>query len=320
MRQTADPNKSSNDYFNEADVHYKRLPPVLADSKQLRRELVEIIRLCQLAIEKDSRNGDAYVMLAAAYHMLALDGGLDSGIYAYCQPRAGAVIHRWKTAPMYTKNQSIGQKVYNDISTHTAQRYPNLVGWKMAMLHDQQFFGAVNSKGFAELEALLREQDPKMNNPLWRHMAGELAVSKKVPPQGGVLEAIGYYFITGETGLYTEWRAYDAYKQQGRGILVSTPLVADSDNLPDFKGQVPYRQYYVAYAVLANFLEEVQLSLTSNAGKTLVSDLDSYNPETHYLMAVYFLGEFTYFLLPFVRRNKHPTIPADLWSRAYIQS
>lgn len=57
--------KKRGDRFNEALKHYQNLRYTV-EPAAYRGELVKIIELCQLAIQKQRGNGDAYVLLANA--------------------------------------------------------------------------------------------------------------------------------------------------------------------------------------------------------------------------------------------------------------
>jgi len=154
-----DLDKSADDYFNEANALYQGLKSEKAHTKQSREDLARIVQLCQLAIEKDSHNGDAHVMLAAAYQMLALDGGPESALSVYCEGKAAAVIHHWNIARLYTRNQSIGQRVCDEILAHQAQKYPVLGPSKMADINNMMYFDAIDRRGFGKLEEILRERE-----------------------------------------------------------------------------------------------------------------------------------------------------------------
>lgn len=56
---------------------------------------------------------------------------------------------------MHTRNKNIGQKAYDDIFMHLTQRYPTLDPSMWASLNDSQYFGAVDPRGFAQLEEIL---------------------------------------------------------------------------------------------------------------------------------------------------------------------
>ena len=103
-------------HFNEAVGHFYRLRYLMGEPKAARRELLEVIRLCQLAIAETPRLGDAYVMLAHALSMAADEmGGVDNADGRYFLLRAAAVIQHWRHGSFHTKNEAVGLQMLDSI-------------------------------------------------------------------------------------------------------------------------------------------------------------------------------------------------------------
>lgn len=114
-----DAREGSAGILNEAVSHYTRLRYLLDRPARFRFELGEVIRLCQWTIAIDSRQGDAYVLLANAYslfdsHVASI--GLEPHYYLRW---AAAIIQHWADTPLsqypFTKNTQIGRTLYENI-------------------------------------------------------------------------------------------------------------------------------------------------------------------------------------------------------------
>jgi tetratricopeptide (TPR) repeat protein len=148
------------DPFNEAVDHYQKLRYVILmkEPAKYQAELIEIIRLCQLGIARQRRNGDAYVLLANAYYLAALHT-LSEG-YKYCLPRAAAVIYEWKSNHPPTTNRELGEQVYQGILERLQRPFPD---WWMNMslkgsmsdTHREYYHKAINPNIIPELKQLL---------------------------------------------------------------------------------------------------------------------------------------------------------------------
>ena len=102
--------------FNEAADHYQKLRYLMGRPDQYKRELLEIIRLCQLAIAKSPRNGDAYVLLANALVQAAGElRFVNDEAYDYFLMRAGAVIQHWASSRIHTRNRKLGLELFQSI-------------------------------------------------------------------------------------------------------------------------------------------------------------------------------------------------------------
>lgn len=94
---------SAGKLFNQANGHWRRRQRFLlaGDDEGARQACIELVRLCQLAIQGDERMGDAYVLLANALTVAASHSPRhsDEERYEFLQSRAAAVIHLWYTLP-----------------------------------------------------------------------------------------------------------------------------------------------------------------------------------------------------------------------------
>ncbi len=103
---------ASSDLFNQATEHYRRLRYLEMGSPEYSKSLFETIRLCQLAIQKYQKDGDAHVLLANAYDMAALDCIFSKG-FPFFLARAVAVMQTAKDERMYIKQRGIADKVFS---------------------------------------------------------------------------------------------------------------------------------------------------------------------------------------------------------------
>lgn len=107
-------------FFNQANECWREAKQYVLDGKQKSADesCVEVIRLCQLAIESDKLAGDAYILLANALMNLAnqVSEQAESSQRDYLLSRAMAVIHFWYTLPHrdypVSKNAEIGEQLW----------------------------------------------------------------------------------------------------------------------------------------------------------------------------------------------------------------
>lgn len=115
--------RSASKLFNEATKYWAKAGKSLQakDERKLIRDLIEVIRFCQLSIEADEQYGDSYVLLADA---LLLAGTFDSRSADrrrswFLVTRAAAVIHAWYSLPHrgypITKNVARGEQLFKTI-------------------------------------------------------------------------------------------------------------------------------------------------------------------------------------------------------------
>jgi hypothetical protein len=112
--------QSASKLFNEAsDCWRQRQSFILTkDDEKAKKACLEVIRLCQLSIQKYEMKGDAYVLLSNALSVAAdqTDRRIDQDRYEFLQSRAAAVLQQWYTLPHRdyptTKNTAIGEQLW----------------------------------------------------------------------------------------------------------------------------------------------------------------------------------------------------------------
>lgn len=114
--------RSAAKLFNEANKYWVKAGKSFQakDEPKLVKDLVEVIKLCQLSIEADKQYGDSYVLLADA---LLLAGTFDPRKGRerswFLVTRAAAVIHAWYSLPHrgypITKNVARGEQLFKTI-------------------------------------------------------------------------------------------------------------------------------------------------------------------------------------------------------------
>lgn len=118
--------KSADGLFNEATDHYRKLRYLFDDRRRFAQEVAEIVRLCQIAIDKNPRLGDAYVLLANALSLAALKWRFkNDDTYEFLISRAAGVIHFWATEPIkefpLTKNKEIALQLWPGIAERISE-------------------------------------------------------------------------------------------------------------------------------------------------------------------------------------------------------
>jgi len=149
--------------FNEAAKHYRNLRYIAADDDATERlELLEIIRLCQMEIQKNKGNGDAHVLLANAFSIASLSAGPlyhDSPAHAYLLTRACAVICHWALGAVWTRNKEIGARVLAQNREALAQwrgLAPSQAAAEMMRLHDMFYAEAVDPKSLPRIQEIFK--------------------------------------------------------------------------------------------------------------------------------------------------------------------
>jgi len=100
------------DPFNQAVEHYQKLRYLGQQPRRLQEELLQVIRLTQVALAKDRHNGDAMVLLAHALLLASQQAVLLSEHgYEYFLTRSAAVVDHWSSTPARTINRENGQTV-----------------------------------------------------------------------------------------------------------------------------------------------------------------------------------------------------------------
>ena len=152
-----------NDPFNQANEHFHRLRYFESGSPQFENAIFEIIRLCQLAIQKDTHNGDAHVLLANAYLLAALNCAFSKG-YPFFLARAAAVIQATRRERMYIKNKGIADKIYRGIYEQLSEQTPDWVEGvnrltnDMNTLHVGFYANAINPSNFDQVKSMLTSE------------------------------------------------------------------------------------------------------------------------------------------------------------------
>ncbi len=101
------------DPFNQAVEHYQKLRYLGSEPSRLQEELLEVIRLTQVALAKDRYNGDAMVLLAHALLLASFQAlQFSEQGYAYFVTRAASVIEHWSSTPARTRNRENGKTVH----------------------------------------------------------------------------------------------------------------------------------------------------------------------------------------------------------------
>jgi len=109
-----------NDPFNKALEHYSRLRGLQDSPERYSSELLEVIRLCQKALHRLPTDGDAYVMLANGYQLMAIEAQIAGNLQGYdlSMRLAGAVIYEWMDVPNWTRNKETGAEVLSQIRAY----------------------------------------------------------------------------------------------------------------------------------------------------------------------------------------------------------
>ncbi len=106
-----------NSPFNQATEYFQNLRYYESGSPQYVSTILEIIRLCQMAIQGNKNDGDAHVLLANVYVLAALDCTYTKG-YPYFLARSAAVMQATRSRKMYIKNsRNCGQDLRRNCRT-----------------------------------------------------------------------------------------------------------------------------------------------------------------------------------------------------------
>jgi hypothetical protein len=116
--------------------------------------LAEIIRLCQLALRKDKKNGDAHVLLAKTYFALAFNVGSDA-LHRKCISYSAAVIVVWESKMMGSTERPLGKPLYEAVITYLHNLYPDIPTSSLSDIAKYEYESAVNPDNYYQLEKLL---------------------------------------------------------------------------------------------------------------------------------------------------------------------
>lgn len=146
--------------YIQATEHYRNLRYFEMGSTQYVNEILEIIRLCRMAIQNNNNDGDANVLLANAYLLAALSCVLQDG-YPYFLARAAATIQATREGGLYMKERQYADKLYNGVIEQLSSQMPDWYeGLKrlpkdMKLLNQKYYDSAINSSSLDELEEML---------------------------------------------------------------------------------------------------------------------------------------------------------------------
>ena len=100
-------------FFNHAIEHWKAHQGHVTsgDAAGQAQELLEVIRLCQLALEAQSKNGDAYVLLANAFTVSSTRVEVQPEAQTILAQYAIGTFFEWESKPYWTRNKSAAQQV-----------------------------------------------------------------------------------------------------------------------------------------------------------------------------------------------------------------
>lgn len=152
-----------NDTFNQANKHFRNLRYYTSGSNQYINTILEIIRLCQMAIQKNKNDGDAHVLLSNAYLLAALSCTFGKG-YPFFLARAAAVIQATRAGHLYIKNRENADKIYNGIVEQLTSQMPDWVegvqrlSTDMNKLHQGYYSDAINPSHKDEIKTVLLSQ------------------------------------------------------------------------------------------------------------------------------------------------------------------
>lgn len=154
---------SKNHPFNQATEHYRSLRHYDNGSPQYINTILEIIRLCRIAIQSNKSDGDAHVLLANAYFLAALSCAFQKG-YPYFLARSAAAIQATRRGTMYIKDRQIAEKMYNGVVEQLSTQIPDWVEnmerlpKDMNQLQQLYYDAAVDSSSLDEMKTLLTSE------------------------------------------------------------------------------------------------------------------------------------------------------------------
>jgi tetratricopeptide (TPR) repeat protein len=146
--------------FNQANEHFRNLRFYESGSPQYINAILEIIRLCQMAIQSNKHDGDAHVLLANAYLLATCRCTYRKG-YPYFLARAAAVIQATRAGSMYIKNREISDKIYRGIVEQLSTQMPDWVEGvqrlpkDMNQLQQGYYDAAISSSSLDEMTTAL---------------------------------------------------------------------------------------------------------------------------------------------------------------------
>ena len=151
---------SENSPFNQATELFYTLRNYPSGSVMYVNTILEIIELCQRAIQEVSFDGVAHVLLATAYLLVALNGVFTKS-YPFFLAKAASVIEATKTGNMPIRNREIADKIYRGIVEQLSTQMPDWVKnvqqlpKDMSRLHKKYYKDALNPSTLEEIKSML---------------------------------------------------------------------------------------------------------------------------------------------------------------------
>jgi len=153
---------SKDDPYNQALDHFRRLRSLPNSDPAYAANLTTIVRLCQLAIRQRPADGDAHILLANAFLLLALAFPF-SEVYPYALSRAAAAIYQWKHVPMHSKERAIGDSIFRGVNDQLASERPQWMGpappTDLRALHFQFYQSALDPASLDTLSRLIADSE-----------------------------------------------------------------------------------------------------------------------------------------------------------------
>ncbi len=117
--------KTSDSYFKKANEIWRGIEKLFKNRKftELNHSIAEVVSQCQLSIDADHSNGNAFVLLAEALQLAAISGqnGPGDNRYKYLTSHAAAVINYWHKSKLVeypftlSKNRENGNRIYKSL-------------------------------------------------------------------------------------------------------------------------------------------------------------------------------------------------------------
>lgn len=257
--------RSANKLFNEANERWHQRQRLLlnGDEERARNACVEVVRLCQLAIEADQRMGDAYVLLANALSSASSHAprDLDRERYEFLLSRAAAVIHFWYSLPHRgyptTKNTAIGEQLWKITVDEVKECKALSEDAALALMNsyrDSLAAGTISPASFEKIqEVVLRTVSP--SEPSQTEPQGELLdtmlpteiwnflmtiVKKGAEKQPSTEGNATYKFPPNIESKLEVWRSYNLVPKASRELLARVEQACQDNDFRQAVGWVTW--------------------------------------------------------------------------------
>ncbi len=161
-----DMKREANRYFIKAAIMNKRIATISENPTEVKRDALEVIRLCQLVLLHDAKNGDAHIMLANAYVVLAL-GTRSSTLIPHCIARAFMIIRLWHTEKsMRTINPELGLRLYDFIHNSLETLRTDVPNFEQTFVNNislEFLFRAAMPRHFSEFKSLVMTSESDLS-------------------------------------------------------------------------------------------------------------------------------------------------------------